>query len=63
MDDEPYLFALSTYKAEGLHQALSFLPKSEVNVKAVEFAKAFRLTTTSIEPLSFSVPRVKVREV
>merc|ERR1719167_1439442 len=30
-----------------------------MNVREVEFARAYRLTMTSIEPVSFSVPRVK----
>jgi coronin-7 len=41
---------------------LSFLPKNQCDVKAVEFAKCYRLTNdNSIEPLSFTVPRLKVR--
>ncbi|CAH1777231.1 unnamed protein product [Owenia fusiformis] len=57
--EEPYIFPLSPYKCTDLHQAVSFLPKSQCNVKDVEFAKGYRLTTTSIQPLSFTVPRVK----
>lgn len=59
-EDYPHLFPLSDYKADGLHQALSFLPKTEVDVRKVEFARAFRLTSSSIEPISFTVPRTKV---
>ena len=59
-DEFPHLFPLSDCKADGLHQALAFLPKSECDVKQTEFAKAFRLTPNTIEPVSFSVPRVKV---
>ena len=42
-----------------LLQGLAFLPKNVCSVRDVEFAKAYRLTDTSIEPISFTVPRVK----
>ena len=58
--DEPQLSALSNFKADCLHQALSFLPKSSVDVRCVEVARAMRLTSNSIEPVTFRVPRLKV---
>ena len=58
--DEPQLSALSNFKADCLHQALSFLPKSSVDVRRVEVARAMRLTSNSIEPVTFRVPRLKV---
>lgn len=57
--DAPHLFPLSAYKPAGLHQGFSFLPKNVCNVREVEFARAFRLSNTMIEPISFTVPRVK----
>lgn len=57
--DTPYLYPLSHYKCSGPHQAVAFLPKLACNVGEVEFAKAFRLTTTTVEPLSFKVPRLR----
>lgn len=57
--DAPFLYPLSHYKCSGPHQAVSFLPKLACNVGEVEFAKAFRLTTGSVEPLSFRVPRLR----
>ena len=57
--DAPHLFPLSPYKAAGLHQAISFLHKNVCNVRDVEFARAYRITNNTIEPVSFSVPRVK----
>lgn len=61
-DEHPYFFSLSNYIADSLHQALAFLPKRQVDVRNVEFAKALRLTTTKVEPVSFTVPRIKVCE-
>lgn len=58
--DEPQLTALSHFKADSLHQAVSFLPKSSVSVRNVELARAMRLTSNSIEPVAFRVPRLKV---
>ena len=39
---------------------LVLLPKVLCDVRAVEFCKALRLTASVLEPLTFSVPRVKV---
>jgi len=58
--DDPQLSALSNFKADCLHQALSFLPKSSVDVRHIEVARAMRLTSNSIEPVTFRVPRLKV---
>ncbi|XP_014248589.1 coronin-7 isoform X2 [Cimex lectularius] len=57
--EAPYLNALSHHRCSSLHQGLSFLPKNCCDVTSVEFAKALRLTNTTIEPLSFTVPRIK----
>lgn len=58
--DAPQLSALSDFKADCLHQALSFLPKFSVDVRKVELARAMRLTANSVEPVTFRVPRLKV---
>ncbi|KAK0043020.1 coronin-7 [Biomphalaria pfeifferi] len=58
-EEEPYLFECTTCKLEGLHQAVSYLPKYTCDVQKVEVMKAWRLTTNSIEAISFTVPRVK----
>jgi coronin-7 len=59
-EEAPFLCPLSHHRAASLHQGLSFLPKNCCDVASVEFAKALRLTNNSIEPLSFTVPRIKV---
>lgn len=58
-EEFPHLYALTTTKPEGLHQAIVLLPKTTCDVRRVEIAKMLRLTQTSIEPMSFVVPRVK----
>lgn len=57
--DAPHLFPLSPYKPSGLHQGFSFLSKKVCNVRDVEFARAYRLCNNAIEPITFTVPRVK----
>jgi len=57
--DGAHLFELSSYKGSGLHQGFAFLPKIACNVREVEFARAYRITNTTIEPISFTVPRVR----
>ena len=59
-EDSPHMFPLSPYKTNVPAQGLAFIPhKNCLNVREVEFARAYRLTTTTITPISFTVPRVK----
>nr|XP_022903433.1 coronin-7 isoform X1 [Onthophagus taurus] len=58
-EESPYICPLSHHRCNSLHQGLAFLPKHKCDVGNVEFAKAFRLTNNSIEPVSFTVPRIK----
>ncbi|KAK7071102.1 Coronin-7, partial [Halocaridina rubra] len=57
--DYPHLFPLSHHKCGSVHQGLVLLPKQMCDVRQVEFCKALRLTSSVLEPLSFTVPRVK----
>ena len=58
--DPPHTFPLSHHKCSTALQGLALLPKSVVQVKDVEFARFVTLTSGSVEPLSFAVPRVKM---
>ncbi|XP_068081154.1 coronin-7 [Anabrus simplex] len=58
-EEAPYICPLSHHRCNSLHQGLSFLPKNVCDVSSVEFARALRLTNNTIEPLSFTVPRIK----
>uniref|UniRef100_T1IM85 Coronin n=1 Tax=Strigamia maritima TaxID=126957 RepID=T1IM85_STRMM len=60
LEESPHLFPLSHHKCPTVHQGLSFLPKIVCDVKVVEFARALRLNGTTIEPITFTVPRVKM---
>lgn len=59
-DESPHICPLSHHRCAASHQGLSFLTKNHCDVSSVEFAKAYRLQNTTIEPLSFTVPRIKV---
>ncbi|XP_053691044.1 coronin-7 isoform X2 [Sabethes cyaneus] len=58
-EESPFICPLSHHRCSSLTQGLSFLPKNQCDVASVEFAKAQRLTNGTIEPLSFTVPRIK----
>ncbi|XP_033210325.1 coronin-7 isoform X2 [Belonocnema kinseyi] len=58
-EEAPHCCPLSHHRCSTLHQGLSFLPKNKCDVASVEFASALRLTNNTIEPLSFTVPRIK----
>uniref|UniRef100_A0A182QAX7 Coronin n=1 Tax=Anopheles farauti TaxID=69004 RepID=A0A182QAX7_9DIPT len=58
-DEAPFICPLSHHRCPTLTQGLSFLGKKYCDVAAVEFARALRLTNGTVEPLSFTVPRIK----
>jgi len=58
-EDAPHLFPLSHHKCTTATQGMALLPKQVCQVRDVEFARFITLTSSSIEPLSFTVPRVK----
>lgn len=57
VDEKPWQFLLSEYKSSDPQRGIAFLPKRAVNVSEVEVARAFKLHTSMIEPISFRVPR------
>uniref|UniRef100_A0A9J8D3J0 Coronin n=1 Tax=Cyprinus carpio carpio TaxID=630221 RepID=A0A9J8D3J0_CYPCA len=60
--EAPYFMECSSFHSSEPHKGLCFLPKAECNVRDVEVARAIRLGKTTIEPVAFRVPRVKVRK-
>ncbi|KAG1055944.1 hypothetical protein G6F43_002125 [Rhizopus delemar] len=51
--------SLPKIEAGSLQQGFAFLPKKVCNVKEIEIAKFYRLTSTSIEPVGVHVPRAR----
>ncbi|XP_052795520.1 coronin-7-like [Mya arenaria] len=58
-EEFPHLFPLTPMKPEGQHQGMALMPVTTCDVRAVEMARIWRLTQTSVEPMSITVPRVK----
>ena len=50
-------FELPRYESSSLQQGVAFVPKPMLDIANVEVAKCWRLTQSSIEPVSFTVPR------
>eukprot|EP01135_Chromosphaera_perkinsii_P012334 Nk52_evm2s2640 gene=Nk52_evmTU2s2640 len=57
--DELKLTALPVFRAPDVYQGFSFFPKTSVDVMGVEIAKAYMLSGSTIEMVSFTVPRTR----
>lgn len=55
--DKPHTFHLDEYRSSSSQKGITFLPKREVNVSKCEIARALKLTSNSVEGLSFIIPR------
>ncbi|CAO3596440.1 unnamed protein product [Absidia cylindrospora] len=51
------LYFLSEFKSIDPQRGMAFMPKRAVNVSECEVARAYKVGTTLIEPVSFTVPR------
>lgn len=58
-DDAPYIHHLTDYTSNVPQVGIAFLPKTSVDVRNVEIARAYKLSLDKIIPISFTVPRVK----
>uniref|UniRef100_A0A8C0IVV5 Coronin n=1 Tax=Chelonoidis abingdonii TaxID=106734 RepID=A0A8C0IVV5_CHEAB len=57
--EAPFFLECNSFASSDPHKGFVFLPKTECDVREVEFARALRLRQSSIEPVAFRVPRVK----
>ena len=57
VNDNPFCFLLSEHRSSVSAKGMAFVPKRGVNVMGCETARLLKLTTNSVEPLSFFVPR------
>jgi coronin-1B/1C/6 len=55
--DTPYCFPLSEQRSAVSAKGMAWVPKRGLNVMGCETARLLKLTTNSVEPLSFFVPR------
>ncbi|KAI8148473.1 hypothetical protein BJV82DRAFT_592242 [Fennellomyces sp. T-0311] len=51
------LYHLSDFRDMETQKGLAFMPKRALNVNECEIARAYKITTNLIEPISFKVPR------
>uniref|UniRef100_A0A8K9XTS7 Coronin n=1 Tax=Oncorhynchus mykiss TaxID=8022 RepID=A0A8K9XTS7_ONCMY len=58
--EAPYFLECASFNSSEPHKGLAFLPKTECVVQEVEVARGLRLSKTSIEPVAFRVPRVRL---
>jgi len=57
VDEEPYLHHLSDHKSSEPQRGMAFMPKRALSVSENEIARAYKITTGTVEPISFKVPR------
>ncbi|KAI8575506.1 hypothetical protein K450DRAFT_261518 [Umbelopsis ramanniana AG] len=51
------MFFLSSYQSPEPQRGMAFLPKRAVNVSECEVVRAYKVTSSMVEPISFKVPR------
>lgn len=56
-DSAPYAYPLSDFRSSVSAKGMAWVPKRGLDVMACESARLMKLTTNSVEPLSFYVPR------
>ncbi|EGG22328.1 actin binding protein [Cavenderia fasciculata] len=57
VDEAPYFHFLSEFKSATPQRGVCFLPKRALNVSECEIARALKVTTNGVEPISFRAPR------
>jgi coronin-1B/1C/6 len=55
--DKPYQFAVSDYKSTVAAKGVAMVPKRGLDIMSCEVTRILKLTSNSIEPLKFIVPR------
>jgi coronin-1B/1C/6 len=57
VNEEPHAFPLNDFRSSVSAKGMAWMPKRGLNVMGCETARLMKLTTNSVEPLSFFVPR------
>jgi coronin-1B/1C/6 len=57
VDEPPYIYFLSEFKSSTPQRGMAMLPKRAVNVSDCEIVRMLKLSTKTMEPISFQVPR------
>lgn len=54
---KPYQFPINAFKSNVPAKGMAWIPKRKLNIMKCETARLLKLTTNSMEPISFTVPR------
>jgi coronin-1B/1C/6 len=57
VDENPWCFAISEFRSTSSAKGMAMIPKRGLDVMSCEISRLLKLTASSIEPLSFIVPR------
>ncbi|XP_043312091.1 coronin-7 isoform X1 [Cervus canadensis] len=59
LPESPFFLECNSFTSPDPHKGFILLPKTECDVREVEFARCLRLRQTSLEPVAFRLPRVR----
>ncbi|XP_020012124.1 coronin-7 isoform X2 [Castor canadensis] len=59
LPEAPFFLECNSFTSADPHKGFVLLPKTECDVREVEFARCLRLRQTSLEPVAFRLPRVR----
>ncbi|XP_036348859.2 coronin-7 [Ochotona princeps] len=59
LPEAPFFLECNSFTSSDPHKGFVLLPKTECDVREVEFARCLRLRQTSLEPVAFRLPRVR----
>jgi len=57
VNEDPWFFPLSEFRSTTSSKGIGMVPKRGLDVMSCETARFLKLTSNSVEPLSFKVPR------
>lgn len=57
VDEAPFIFPISEYRSTVPSKGVAMVPKRGLDVLKCETTRLLKLTSNSVEPLSFIVPR------
>jgi coronin-1B/1C/6 len=57
VNENPHCFPISDFRSQTPAKGMAMVPKRGLNVMGCETSRLLKLTSNSVEPLSFSVPR------
>lgn len=55
--DSDDLLYLSEFKSNGPQRGMEFMPRRALSISDCEIARAFKVSGTAVDPISFIVPR------